>query len=94
MTAVLSEKKWATLGLLFSERERRFISDHPEFKDVTPYLRGAYRTCQAARLTGDPVELDEAYEHYLGCSWCQAYFNRLATPLKQLLADKGGAPSR
>jgi hypothetical protein len=81
-------KNLKALGLSSVDRELLFVTEHPEFRNLTPYLRGVYSTCQAQNLDGGPVELDEAFEHYNGCEWCRRHFEYRAAPLRALL-NKG-----
>jgi hypothetical protein len=89
-----TSKELKALGVSFVDRELLFVTEHPEFRNLTPHLRGVYSTCQARILHGGGVvELDEAYEHFQTCDWCQRHFEYHAEPLRKLLgtSKKEGA---
>jgi len=88
-TGVLSGEELAKLGFPYQERELFFLIDYPQFKNKVPFLLGPYRTCQARKLQGRPVEVDEAYNHIFieGCEWCQEQFKSLEKSLDEILAQ-------
>lgn len=73
-------------SLPFVEQEMLFVTEHPEYRNLTPYLSGTYATCQADVVKGEPVDLWKALAHVEGgCSWCEEHFNALAEPVRELM---------
>ncbi len=86
---MITKKIDSTDGLSLGQRDLFFLAAHPEMMNLSSYLRGTFRTCQADNLRGRGVELEEAYDHIFGangdrpCAWCARHFNAETLPIKQ-----------
>lgn len=86
MSLGLSGRELRHNGVPLGSRDLLFLADHPEYKGLTPILRGTFYTCQGAdEKVPRPVELDEVLRHFEGCEWCRSHFANISEETREQL---------
>lgn len=71
----------------FSDEEKSFSLRHPELAPFIPHMVGVFRSCQADKLRGERVPLEQMYDHVVTeCKRCSAAFRRLVESQKRFFS--------